>query len=108
MNPARLESNDRRRAPRDPAADGQTVPLRASHSVRVLDVGLGGALVASRHPMPMGARGTLTFALGSAQLHLEVEVRRVDYSDPFIYHIGTAFVGMTEEQRETLLQLVQR
>lgn len=90
------------------ADEGKTVPLCAGHSVRILDLGLGGALVASRHPMYIGARGTLAFALGSAQLRLEVEVCRVDYSDPFIYHIGTAFVEMTDDQLEMLVQLVQR
>lgn len=103
-----LERNDRRRTPRVPADTGTTVPLCAGHSVRILDVGLGGARLAARHPMPIGARGTLTFALGTTQLHVEVEVLRVDYSDPFIYHIGTAFVGMTDDQQAALLRLVQR
>lgn len=105
---APLERNDRRRSPRVRANHGTTVPLCSGHSVRILDVGLGGALVASRHPMPIGALGTLTFSLGSTHMQFEVEVLRVDYSDPFIYHIGTAFVGMTDEQRATLLRLVQR
>ena len=83
------------------------MPLSAGHSVRILDIGPGGALLAARHPMSLGARGTLTFVLGSTQLCIDVEVCRVDYSDPFIYHIGTAFVEMTEDQLEKLLQLTQ-
>ncbi len=84
------------------------MPLCAGHSVRILDLGLGGALLMSRHPTSIGARGTLTFALGSSQLRLDVEVCRVDYSDSFIYHIGTTFVEMTDDQLELLVQLVER
>lgn len=108
MNAPTLERNDRRRSLRVPATEGQTVPLHAGHSVRILDVGLGGALVQSRHPMPPGARGTLSFALGSTNVRLRIEVVRVECPEPLIYNVGTAFVGMTDEQREMLLRFVQR
>ena len=94
---------ERRRAPRLPV-DGQAqAGIMAANSVRVIDISLGGVMLASARSAPVGARGRLSLTIGGSPLAAEVEIRRVhDSPDRTGFRIGAAFVGITPAQQDTI------
>lgn len=93
---------ERRRAPRV-ALSGQSMRLLANTQVRVVDIGLGGVLLAS--PSPVSGDATLSLALGNAPFTAEVRLR-----PPVVRHdgrtlqplIGATFVRMDANSRQAL------
>jgi hypothetical protein len=63
-------------------------------SVRVIDISVGGVLLASGRPATVGTRGRLA---------ADVEIRRVSASpDRSGFRIGAMFVGITPAQQDTI------
>jgi c-di-GMP-binding flagellar brake protein YcgR len=77
--------------------------------VRVVDVSLGGALIASEEPMGAGAVGQLRVPLQRGRFEAEVVVKREDLrteSPPVL--LGTAIVSTTPASRDLLEQFLGR
>jgi hypothetical protein len=102
---------DRRRQPRR-AASGLVQSGRAvAVSVRILDIGLSGVLVASSQAFEVGQCARLTARLGDRAIDTDVEVRRVSApgDDRNGYRIGARFVSPDETTRQAMQQfLTQR
>jgi hypothetical protein len=72
-------------------------------SVRVIDISVGGVLLASGRPATVGTRGRLSLTLGGSPLAADVEIRRVSASpDRSGFRIGAMFVGITPAQQDTI------
>jgi hypothetical protein len=79
-----------------------------SNSVRILDISVGGVLLAAAHPMPVGARGRLSLNLAGSPLAVEVEIRRVAPSrEDGGFRIGAMFVDVNPTQRDTIERFAQ-
>lgn len=92
---------DRRRVPRAAIADIELSNLAFPIPVRMLDIGLGGVLLESAHPVELGARGTLRFNFGGAPFSADVKVERIDAarreSGADRFTIGASFVALSRE-----------
>jgi len=100
---AGAEQPERRRAPRLPVEGRSTAGIMAANSVRVIDISVGGVLLASARSAPVGARGRLSLTIGGSPLAAEVEIRRVVESpDHTGFRIGAMFVGITSAQQDTI------
>ncbi|HSL23438.1 MAG TPA: PilZ domain-containing protein [Vicinamibacterales bacterium] len=98
--------DERRLAPRVPV-DGQTLSVVTARSVRVIDIGLGGALLACLPPVPQG--GTLRLALGSAPFASVIDIRHRRHDDRTgEVRVGVTFVRMTAASRDALEQFLAR
>ena len=76
--------------------------------MRIIDISVGGVLLASTRSASVGARGRLSVALAGNPLATEVEIRRVVESlDRTNYRIGAEFVGMSADQRDIIERLVR-
>ena len=99
---------ERRRAVRCEVEADATVGIRSSQSVRVIDISVGGVLLASTRPAAVGTRGRLTISIAGNPLAAEVEIRRVvDSPDHTNFRIGARFVDITHEQRHVIERLVR-
>ncbi len=99
---------ERRRAVRHEVEADATVGIRSSQSVRVIDISVGGALLASTRPAPVGTRGRLTISIAGNPLAAEVEIRRVVESpDHTNFRLGARFLDITNEQRDVIERLVR-
>ncbi|MFN7917549.1 MAG: PilZ domain-containing protein [Vicinamibacterales bacterium] len=103
MTHAEQSAVERRRAPRVTVPDGVVAGIATANSVRVVDISLGGVLLASSKSATVGARGRLSFTIGGNPLAAEVEIRRVSASpDASGFRIGARFVDITPTQREAI------
>lgn len=94
---------ERRRAPRRAVADGSMAGITVANSVRVVDISLGGVLLASTRSATVGARGRLSLTIGGNPLAAEVEIRRVvETPDLSGFSIGARFVDITQAQRDAI------
>lgn len=76
--------------------------------MRVIDISVGGVLLASTRPATVGSRGRLTIPLADNPLAAEVEIRRiVESPDHTNFRIGARFVDITHEQRHVIERLVR-
>lgn len=82
---------------------GTYAGIAAANSVRVVDISVGGVLLASTRSATVGTRGRLSFTIGGNPLAAEVEIRRVvETSDHAGYRIGARFVDITQAQRDAI------
>jgi c-di-GMP-binding flagellar brake protein YcgR len=96
----------RRRAPRV-ALRGHSLAVVTARSVRVVDIGVGGALLACLPPVPQN--GTLRLALGSVPFASVIDVRhqrRDERSGEVL--VGVTFLRMSAEARAALEQFLAR
>lgn len=99
---------ERRRAVRHSIDNEALAGIRSSHSVRIIDISVGGVLLASTRPATVGARGRLSVALAGNPLATEVEIRRVVESpDHTNFRIGAEFIGISTDQRDIIERLVR-
>ena len=101
---------ERRQAPRL-AIDGQIeCRLDLRTRVRLLDISLGGALLAAESTLPMGASAQLRSALGGTEVRIEVEVRRtVALPDGSPLHgLGAIFTTMDPRSRRCLEDFLRK
>ena len=101
---------ERRRTPRV-ALDGQIESrLDLRTRVRLMDISLGGALLAAEVPLPTGASAELRSGLGAGALRAEVEVRRtalLPASVP-LTGLGAMFKGMDDRSRRSLEDFLRK
>jgi PilZ domain-containing protein len=94
---------ERRRAERIPVDGRAHAGIMTANSVRVIDISVGGVLLASARSASVGTRGRLSLTLGGSPLAAEVEIRRVVESpDHTGFRIGAMFVGITPAQQDTI------
>ena len=95
---------ERRRVPRV-AVDGELeCRLEVRTRVRLVDISLTGALLASDAQLPAGTRAHLQAGVGAAPFAPEVQVQRVvdRHSREAKPALGAVFVGMDEKSRRSL------
>lgn len=103
MSHAEDSAVERRRAPRVSVHGGMVAGITAANSVRVVDISLGGVLLASAKSAAIGARGRLSFTIGGNPLATEVEIRRVAQApDQSGFRIGARFLDITPAQRDAI------
>jgi len=94
---------ERRRSFRHVVPQDAVAGITSANSVRVVDISLGGVLLASARPATVGARGRLSLIIGGNPLAAEVEIRRVvETSDHNGFRIGAKFVDITQAQRDAI------
>ncbi len=99
---------ERRRAVRLPVEGGAEAGIVSTNSVRIVDISVGGVLLASPRPAPVGTRGRLSLTIGGNPLAAEVEIRRVAKApDSTGFRIGAMFLAITPAQRATIERLAR-
>lgn len=98
---------ERRREPRVPMRDEDTVGLPLGLTVRLLDISANGVLLFSPQALSFGQRATLRTTLGADPVSIDVEVRRVNPggtsgSPGGGYRVGAAFVGLDEKSNRSV------
>lgn len=92
---------ERRSVPRAALGGGFDCRLVVRARVRVLDVSLTGALLATETPLPLGAFGHLSTVLAAGPFTPVVEVLRQAPSHTG-HQVGTQFHGMDDRSRHVL------
>ena len=104
-----LTTHERRRSQRIPLPGRGEIHVPLKLPVRVLDISLSGALVASDAPLPVGARGRLLAAAPSGPLTtgFYVSRRRVE---PAVAGgtFGAVFVDLDDRNQKSLEQFLKR
>ncbi len=97
---------ERRRGPRVNLAGEVRTERPVAISVRVLDIGISGVLLASSQPMEVGQHARISTRMGNRTIDADVVVSRVSPAgdDKGGYKIGARFVALDEETRQTLEQ----
>ena len=99
---------ERRRAVRFPVEGRAEAGIVSTNSVRIVDISVGGVLLASPRPAPVGTRGRLSLTIGANPLAAEVEIRRVvEAPDRSGFRIGAMFLAITPAQRDTIERLAR-
>lgn len=97
---------ERRRSPRVVVASGAHLDRPLATSVRLLDIGLGGVLMASAQPFDLGQYGRLSLRLGSVTVDADVEIRRIaaQRDERGAFKLGARFVGLDDDTRRAMQQ----
>jgi hypothetical protein len=94
---------ERRRSVRLPVQGAAAAGIMAANSVRVVDISVGGVLLASDRAPVIGARGRLSLTIAGNPLATEVEIRRVVQApDRSGFQVGAMFIDITQAQREAI------
>jgi hypothetical protein len=95
---------ERRRVPRVVIDEGLECRLEVRTRVRLLDISLTGALLASDAQLPVGTRGHMQAGVGSAPFAPDVQVQRIvdRQSRESKPALGAVFVGMDDKSRRSL------
>ena len=104
-----LATGERRRSQRIALSGRGEIHVPLKLPVRVLDISLSGALVASDAPLPVGARGRLLAAAPSGPLTtgFYVSRRRVEPAVPG-GTFGAVFVDLDDRNQKSLEQFLKR
>ncbi len=99
---------ERRRGPRVTLShDGVRSERALAMSVRLLDIGMNGVLLASSHPFEVGQHARMSTRLGNCTIDADVVVRRVSHvGGDQGYRIGARFVSLDEATRLAMQQFV--
>ena len=101
---------ERRQWPRTAIEGGLECRLDLRTRVRLLDISLGGALVAAELALPVGASAELRSSIGATAIRSEVQVRRsvgLPVSVP-LNGLGTMFATMDERSRRSLEDFLRK
>ncbi len=101
---------ERRQAPRVALDGAVECRLDLRTRVRLMDISLGGALLASDVALPPGAPAQLRSALGAGALQADVQVRRsarLQGGVP-LKGLGAMFTGMDERSRRSLEEFLRK
>ena len=95
---------ERRRVPRMDIEPGLECRLEIRTRIRLVDISLSGALLASEAELPIGTRGYLRAGVGASPFAPEVQVQRVIEQGrrDAGAALGAVFVGMDEQSRRSL------
>ena len=90
--------------PRVDVEPGLECRLEMRTRIRLVDISLSGALLASDAQLPLGTRGYLRAGVGSSPFAPEVQIQRVAHraKPDASAGIGAVFVGMDEKSRRSL------
>ena len=102
-------THERRRSLRIPLSGRGEIHVPLKLPVRVLDISLTGALVASDAPLPVGARGRLLASApgGPLATGFYVSRRRVEAASPG-GTFGAAFENLDDRNQRCLEQFLKR
>jgi PilZ domain len=95
---------ERRRVPRVAVDEGLDCRLEVRTRVRLVDISLTGALLASEAQLPVGTTAHMQAGVGAAPFAPDVRVQRVvdRHSRESKPALGAVFVGMDEKSRRSL------
>jgi hypothetical protein len=101
---------ERRRLPRIAVEDGLECQLEVRTKIRLVDISLSGALLASDAQLPVGTRAQLRAGVGPAPFSPEVQVKRqVDRGRTEAQTgLGAVFVGMDDRSRKSLEEFLRK
>jgi hypothetical protein len=103
-------TTERRHSPRV-ALDGRIeCRLDLRTRVRLMDISLGGALLAAEAPLPTGTVAQLRSGLGAGALCADVQVRRTAGLPPGVAlkGLGAMFTGMDDRSRRSLEDFLRK
>ena len=97
---------ERRRSPRAAVSGGAHLERPLATSVRLLDIGLSGVLVASALPLEVGQFARLSMRLGALNVDADVEIRRVgaERDNKGAFKLGARFIGLDDITRRAMQQ----
>jgi hypothetical protein len=101
---------ERRQSPRVPIRSGVECRLDLRTRVRMLDISLGGALLAAELALPVGASAELRTGLGATAFRTDVQVRRTVGlpAGVTLNGLGAMFTTMDERSRRTLEDFLRK
>jgi PilZ domain len=101
---------ERRQSPRAPIRNGVECRLDLRTRVRMLDISLGGALLAAELALPVGASAELRTGLGATAFRTDVQVRRTVGlpAGVALNGLGAMFTTMDERSRRTLEDFLRK
>ncbi len=99
---------ERRREPRVTVSDALRSDRPVAVSVRLIDIGLSGVLMASSLPFQVGQFARLSARLGDRAIETDIEIRRVSArrDDKGGYRVGARFVSLDDATRRTMQQFL--
>ncbi len=99
---------DRRREPRVTVSADVRSERPLAVSVRLIDIGLSGVLMASSLPFQVGQFARLSARLGDRAIDTDIEIRRVSprRDEKGGYAIGARFVSLDEATRRVMQQFL--
>ena len=103
-------TTDRRQAPRVALDGGLECRLDLRTRVRLVDISLGGVLLAAELPLPVGAPAQLRSALGAGTFQSDVQVKRTVElgAGVTLNGLGTMFTTMDERSRRSLEDFLRK
>ena len=103
-------TTERRRTPRTEVGDSVECRLELRTRVRMVDISLTGALLATDLELPVGASAELRSGLGAGAFHTVVQVRRnVELSARVpMKGLGASFTTMGERSRRSLEEFLRK
>jgi c-di-GMP-binding flagellar brake protein YcgR len=95
---------ERRRVPRVAVDEGLDCRLEVRTRVRLVDISLTGALLASEAQLPVGTTAHMQAGVGAAPFSPDVRVQRIvdRHNRESKPALGAVFVGMDEKSRRSL------
>jgi hypothetical protein len=101
---------ERRQSPRIPLGGAVQCRLDLRTRVRMLDISLSGALLASELTLPAGAAADFRSGLGSTAFRTEVQVQRTVglTAGPLSNGIGAVFTTMDDRSRRSLEDFLRK
>jgi hypothetical protein len=101
---------DRRRLPRVAVEEGLECQLEVRTKIRLVDISMSGALLASEAQLPIGTRAHLRAGVGPAPFAPEVQVKRqVDRGARETQTgLGAVFLGMDDRSRKSLEEFLRK
>lgn len=102
--------SERRQSPRLPLTGGVECRLDLRTRVRMLDISLGGALLAAELALPVGATAELRSGLGASAFRTDVQVRRSIGlpAGVTLNGLGAMFTAMDERSRRSLEDFLRK
>jgi hypothetical protein len=103
-------TTERRQTPRIALDPGVECRLDLRTRVRLLDISLGGALLAAELTLPVGASAQLRSGLGPSTFRSDVQVRRSVGLPPGVplKGLGAMFMAMDERSRRSLEDFLRK
>ena len=101
---------ERRQSPRIPLDGVAQCRLDLRTRVRMLDISLSGALLASELPLPAGAAAEFRSGLGATAFRTDVHVQRTVAlaAEPLSNGIGAMFTTMDDRSRRSLEEFLRK
>jgi len=100
---------ERRRLPRVAVEEGLECQLEVRTKIRLVDISMSGALLASDAQLPIGTRAHLRAGVGPSPFAPEVQVKRqVERGREAQTGLGAVFLGMDDRSRKSLEEFLRK